>query len=701
MTETPAAGPARPPGRPPRLLLTYVRERGGQDAVDEVLRRAGVPDSAEELLHAAHWSSYDTRIRLFAAATEVLGDPATMFRVGAEALASGHEPGHRPAASARSARRVRSSGSCPRAVAKFSTTSTMEIVESGATSRHHPLHAARRVTRTRGWTATTSSGLLSIVPDRLRPARRPRSCTTSASPTATRPASTTLTWDRRAPRWSRRRRRDAGAGPGARWPCATSCSILQSAATDLVGQRRPRHGAAPDRRPRGRGGARARLPARGRATPVAAHRSCTAPACRAERVPGHGRTTCSPAATSARNAVVVDVASARRFHGRLAAIYPPGDGAIGDERSMLAAYAGHAAAALDLLMALEEARAGGRPRRRAAGAGPRTGRRDRRGGRSARSSAEALPRVVGCSRASIMLWDPAAGSCARTPSVGMTAGRAPSCSRTTMLRAEDTPELVGMLSDREPRIISTRDRAARRCGSCSTAIGVDRRRRRPAAGRAAPSSASPPPAGRPARRPTQLDGDVLARLRGVGDQAVDGAAEGAAARDRPAPGHARRADRPAEPHAVPRAAARRALAGAADRRPPRRPVLRPRPVQGRQRHARPRRRRRAAAPGRRPAARAPSAPATPSAGSAATSSRSSCPAWSSPRRRRRASPSGCRAASTEPFRLEGTRRARCGTSVGVAVHDRRPDSAAEQLLREADAAHVPAQGAALRAQPGR
>jgi hypothetical protein len=55
-------------------------------------------------------------------------------------------------------------------------------------------------------------------------------------------------------------------------------------------------------------------------------------------------------------AVVVDVASFRRTHGRLAALYPPGDGAMGDERSMLAAYASHAAGALDLLIALEQAR---------------------------------------------------------------------------------------------------------------------------------------------------------------------------------------------------------------------------------------------------------------------------------------------------------------------------------------------------------
>ncbi|SDY45036.1 hypothetical protein SAMN05661080_03519 [Modestobacter sp. DSM 44400] len=68
-------------------LLRYVREHGGSDAVEETIRRAGVPHTAAQLVDSANWTSYDTRIRLFTAATEVLGDPRTMFQVGATALA--------------------------------------------------------------------------------------------------------------------------------------------------------------------------------------------------------------------------------------------------------------------------------------------------------------------------------------------------------------------------------------------------------------------------------------------------------------------------------------------------------------------------------------------------------------------------------------------------------------------------------------
>ena len=114
-------------------LLRYVRGQGGDDAVAEVIRRAGVTAAADELDDQSRWWSYDTRIRLFAAATEVLGDPDTMFKVGAAALHSGLAHSLvillRAMGSPRQVFRQ-----LPRAVAKFSTTSTMEIVECGATS---------------------------------------------------------------------------------------------------------------------------------------------------------------------------------------------------------------------------------------------------------------------------------------------------------------------------------------------------------------------------------------------------------------------------------------------------------------------------------------------------------------------------------------------------------------------------------------
>src|SRR3982751_3531945 len=42
-------------------LLRYVRRIAGEDAVDRVLERSGVPHAAEELEDQSRWWSYDTR----------------------------------------------------------------------------------------------------------------------------------------------------------------------------------------------------------------------------------------------------------------------------------------------------------------------------------------------------------------------------------------------------------------------------------------------------------------------------------------------------------------------------------------------------------------------------------------------------------------------------------------------------------------
>jgi diguanylate cyclase (GGDEF)-like protein len=212
----------------------------------------------------------------------------------------------------------------------------------------------------------------------------------------------------------------------------------------------------------------------------------------------------------------VDVASARRSHGRLAALYRPGDGAIGDERPMLAAYAGHAAAALDLLMALEDARLeADRAGALLALAHQLAAAEDADG--VCRVVAEALPRVVDSGRASVLLWDPAQGLLRTRASVGMT----PEETRVlmaTVLRAEDTPELVEMLSERAPQIFRDVDSspAVRRLleGIGSTDVA------------AVPMLAGSTLLGvaavgwRRDEAPLSLEGDVLARLRGVGDQAA-------------------------------------------------------------------------------------------------------------------------------------------------------------------------------------
>jgi diguanylate cyclase (GGDEF)-like protein len=320
-----------------------------------------------------------------------------------------------------------------------------------------------------------------------------------------------VSWDRRGR--LARRRRERVAGPELQ-ALRGQLSILQSAATDLV--------ASEDVDT-----ALHRIVAR-------AAEAVLAPAyLLAVRAPGGGEPLVHSAGLAAEDvpamaatllaggdlgpgAVVVDVASARRSHGRLAAVYPSADGTMGDERPMLAAYAGHAAAALDLIIALEDARL------EAERAGALLSLAHALAAATDATEvtdvvSEALPRVVGCRSAGILLWDPATGSLRSQSSVGLSSERAGRL-RDTALRAEDVPELVGMLTDREPRIISsansspalrllledldTVDVVAVPLLAGSTFLGVA------TAGWGEGEA------------PTQLDGDVLVRLRGVGDQAT-------------------------------------------------------------------------------------------------------------------------------------------------------------------------------------
>jgi diguanylate cyclase (GGDEF)-like protein len=491
------------------LVLEFVRQQAGEPAVAEMLRRAGVPFAAADLARPSHWVGYDTRIRLFQAATDVLGDPATMFRVGREALSHGLPPALvlliRAIGSPRQVYRQ-----LPKAVAKFSTTSTMEILEAGTTHatigfRLHEGYVHSRLD------CDYVQGLIGAVPTvfGLPPAKVLHDeCESDGFPACV----YHLTWDnRRRLRWWRHRPRKTVDHELV--ALREQLRTLQSAAGDLV--------ASDDldtvlHRIVVRAAQAVLAPAYLLAVspPAGGPPLVHSDGLRPEDVPGLAGTLLA-GGDIGPHAVVVEVASARRSYGRLAAVYRPGDGAIGDERSMLAAYAGHAAAALDLIMALADARLEA----------------DRAGALLALAHelaaaedaaavcsvvAAALPRVVNCTRAGVLLWDPADGLLRSRASTGMS----PEQTRvltTTVLHPEDTPELVQMLTDRVPRIlrdatsspslrrllegIGSTDVAAVPLLSGTTFLGVA------AVGWSAGEA------------PETLDGDVLARLRGVGDQA--------------------------------------------------------------------------------------------------------------------------------------------------------------------------------------
>ena len=505
----PAAAEARETsGATTGLLLSHVRRQGGDDAVAEVLRRAGVPWTAAELEQPSQWTSYDTRIRLFAAATEVLGDPQTMFRVGREALGLGLTPALvlliRAMGSPRQVYRQ-----LPRAVAKFSTTSTMEVLESGAThaTLSYRLHEGYRHSRL---DCEYAQGLIGMVPTifGLPSAELVHTqCESDGHPVCL----YHLSWERRRRLGGRRRSEDDGPELLA---LREQLRILQSAAADLVAsedvetvlQRIVEKAAEAVLAP---GWVLAVAdPAGG---PALVH-SAGLPQSHVDSLAA----TLLAGASPEPNVVAVDVASARRVHGRLAAVYRPGDGGLGHEREMLGAYAGYAAAALDLLMALETSRQeADRAGTLLTLAHELAGATD--AGDVCAVVAEALPRVVGCDSAAVLLWDPAEGALRTAASVDPTEENR-RIMYATALRAEDIPELVGMLTDREPRFLRPESsspllRQLLEALQLTDVVAVPVLAGRTFLGVATASW----PAG---RAPAVLAGDVLHRLRGVGDQAA-------------------------------------------------------------------------------------------------------------------------------------------------------------------------------------
>ena len=490
-------------------LLRYVRSVGGDEAVAEVLARAGTTATATELDDQSRWWSYDTRVRLFDAATEVLADPRTMYEVGAAALQSGLA--HSLVILLRTMGSPRQVfGKLPRAVQKFSTTSTMQILETGTTTatiryRLHDGYAHSRLD------CLYAQGLLSTVPVifTLPPARIVHDeCQSDGFDACT----YHLAWSPRS-RLPWLRRRTASVDPELH-ALRGQLQILQSAATDLV--------ASDDletvlRRIVGRAAQAVLAPAYllavqapGGGAPLV--HSAGVPE---ELVPGLAQTLLDGGDLGS-GAVVAEIASPRRAHGRLAALYRPGDNPMGDEAAMLAAYAGHAAAALDLLIALEDTRLqASRAHALLALAHELAAAEDVDA--ICAVVAEALPRVVGCSSASVMLWDPTEGQLRARASANLTSEREAAFFGTP-LRPEDTPELVELLTAREPRIIRDAE-SSPAVRSLLAQIDVSDAVALPllADGAFLGIATASWQAG---DAPAELTDDVLTRLRGVGDQAA-------------------------------------------------------------------------------------------------------------------------------------------------------------------------------------
>ena len=428
------------------LVVRHVRQHGGEAAVAAMLRLAGVSHTPDELEDESRWVSYRTRVALFEAAVEVLGDPEAPRVMGATSLQSGLNPSLvlllRALGSPRQVYRQ-----LPRAVPKFSTTSTMQVLSCTDTTAvlRYRLHDGHRHSRL---DCDYAQGLIATVPQifGLPPACvRHDECESDGAPACI----YRLEWARRPPLHRRL------TGPRSPRVDAELVALraqlerLQSAAADLTASDDP---ASMLDRITERAAAAVLAPAYllvvddpGGGPPVVRSRGLE---------PAHADAL-APRLLSGEDlgpdAVVVDVTSGRRRHGRLAALYREGHPGPAAERALLAAYAGHAAAALDLHGALERSRRGEQRAEALLALA-----HDLRLATDTRAVGEvvvrALPRVVGCRSAGVLAWDPQLGALRPLAVAGL-----PEAEQAVFLDqvfpVAQIPEVADLLTRQEPTLI--------------------------------------------------------------------------------------------------------------------------------------------------------------------------------------------------------------------------------------------------------
>jgi diguanylate cyclase (GGDEF)-like protein len=116
--------------------------------------------------------------------------------------------------------------------------------------------------------------------------------------------------------------------------------------------------------------------------------------------------------------LVVEIASSRGHFGRLAAFYPEHYHFLPQERSLLMAYAGHAAAALETAAALDEARDRNTTLSALLALG-KTLAEESSSLQVARRLAAAMPEIVDCDQADVLLWDPGDARLVRSASTAV------------------------------------------------------------------------------------------------------------------------------------------------------------------------------------------------------------------------------------------------------------------------------------------
>ena len=120
-----------------RLILDYTEREGGRDAVDALLARSGCAGREEELRDENSWCSFETKIALLEAASEVLHDGQVARHIGEAGMDFKVGQGLKLSLRALGSLRLLYNN-IVRTCAKFTSTHRMEAVELGP--RHARVH---------------------------------------------------------------------------------------------------------------------------------------------------------------------------------------------------------------------------------------------------------------------------------------------------------------------------------------------------------------------------------------------------------------------------------------------------------------------------------------------------------------------------------------------------------------------------------
>ncbi|WP_372530575.1 putative bifunctional diguanylate cyclase/phosphodiesterase [Euzebya sp.] len=490
------------------LLIAHVRDHGGDAAVARVLARAGVDDDPASLADASTWVPHDVGVALIHAAAEELDNPRLAYDVGAEALRHGLNPALVLVARALDTTR-QVYGRLPDVVERFTSAAEAAALETG------PTHAVIRFRVRDGHrpdraVCTFAEGLVSIVPQVFglpRARTTHHICQVDGHPACI----FRVGWQPRSRLpW---RRRDRSSGNQAELVALRGqLEALQSAASDLVDSDSVE---VVLQRVTERAASAVLAPAYLLAVepPAGGPPLVRSAGLDPDRVDEFARQLL--ATGHLPHALVADVESARRWYGRLAAVYTDRTVHNDVEPALLHAYARHAAAALDVLTALE----GSRRDERRANALLRLAHQlatTNEPAEVARLVTAALSDIVSADSTAVFLWDPSSGTLRAEATDGLD-DAASALLMATSLRAEDIPELAQLLGRREPMVVAAGSATPTLRGLLDT-LGVPHVVVVPLL--SGDQLLGVVASGWEVAHTADAIGDVLDRLRGVGDQAA-------------------------------------------------------------------------------------------------------------------------------------------------------------------------------------